>query len=248
MQELRQLRKEIQKIADPKKAKVLQGFFKTDEGEYGAGDVFVGLTVPQSRQLAKKYQDLPLQDIETLLTSKIHEERLIALFLLIKKFETGNEEMKKQIYDFYLANTKYINNWDLVDTSAGYIVGGYLWGHGGDGGETSKEDSPLMKLAKSESIWERRIAMLSTFAFIRKGEPDEVLKIAEILVHDEHDLIQKAVGWMLREIGKRCSEEAEEAFLKKYYQTMPRTMLRYAIERFAKEKREAYLTGSIETT
>lgn len=238
MQEVRQLQKEMRSVADPKKATVLQGFLKTGEGEYGHGDVFLGLTVPQSRQLAKKYADLSLPDIEILLTSKIHEERLIALFLLIKKFQTGNEGMKKQIYDFYLSHAKYINNWDLVDTSAAYIVGEFL---------VDKPKDTLQQLAQSEDIWERRIAMLATFQFIKNGDAQEALKIAEILVYDKHDLIQKAVGWMLREVGKRCSEEDEEVFLKRYYQTMPRTMLRYAIERFPKEKREAYLKGTIKT-
>lgn len=233
---LHDLHTEIQDLRDEEKAQHLQRFFKTAEGEYGYGDVFAGLTVPQSRLLAKKYQDLPLPDIETLLTSKIHEERLIALFLLIKKFQTGNDTSKKQIYDFYLSHTKYINNWDLVDTSAEYIVGEYLM---------DKPKDILYQLAKSDDLWERRIAMLSTFQFIKNGAPEAALKIAEILLHDKHDLIQKAVGWMLREVGKRCSEEAEEAFLKKHHQRMPRTMLRYAIERFPKEKRDAYMTGNM---
>lgn len=214
----------------------LHGFFKTGEGEYGYGDVFVGLTVPQSRQLAKKYQELPLPDIETLLTSTIHEERLIALFLLIKKFQAGDEGVRKQIYDVYLSHTKYINNWDLVDSSAAYIVGEYLM---------DKPKEVLYQLAQSESIWERRIAILATFAFIKNGRYEETLTIAEILLHDEHDLIHKAVGWMLREVGKRCSEAAEEEFVRKHCQTMPRTMLRYAIERFPKAKREVYLVGRV---
>lgn len=230
------LHTEIQHLQDERRVMRLHGFFKTGEGEYGYGDVFVGLTVPQSRQLAKKYQELPLPDIETLLTSTIHEERLIALFLLIKKFQAGDEGVRKQIYDVYLSHTKYINNWDLVDSSAAYIVGEYLM---------DKPKEVLYQLAQSESIWERRIAILATFAFIKNGRYEETLTIAEILLHDEHDLIHKAVGWMLREVGKRCSEAAEEEFVRKHCQTMPRTMLRYAIERFPKAKREVYLVGRV---
>jgi 3-methyladenine DNA glycosylase AlkD len=228
------LREELQKLKSPTKAKVFQGFFKTGEGQYGYGDIFLGITVPQSRKLAIQFKELPFDQIKKLLISKIHEERLIALLILVHNFEKGSEEKRKEIFDFYLSHTQYINNWDLVDVSADKIVGGF-------GGS-----SVLSLLAHSASIWERRIAIIATFQLIKeKKEYEETFKVAEILLQDKHDLIHKAVGWMLREVGKRCSQEAEEMFLKKHYQTMPRTMLRYAIERFPIELREKYLNGKI---
>lgn len=236
---LSQIRQEIQKEGNKKKAVLLGRFFKTGKGEYAEGDVFLGLTVPQSRIIVKKYKDLPLADCVKLLHSKIHEERLIALLILVYQFQKGDEKTRKEIYDLYLANTEYINNWDLVDLSAGQIIGTYFLQH------TASCNVAIISLAKSKDIWERRIAMIATFAFIRKGEYEPTFMIADILLHDTHDLIHKAVGWMLREVGKRVSEREEEKFLKNRYKTMPRTMLRYAIERFEEEKRKKYLIGAI---
>lgn len=230
---LQELHKEIQLLADPDKGLFLQKFFKTGPGEYAEGDVMFGLSVPQSRKLAKKYNELSLSEVKELLCSEIHEERLIALLILIGKYKNGSEIQKKDIFDLYLNSTKYINNWDLVDTSAGSIVGGYL---------ADKDKTILEKLARSDNLWERRIAIIATFHFIIHEKSSEwTFKIAEILVHDSHDLIHKAVGWMLREVGKRVSRKAEETFLKKHYKTMPRTMLRYAIEHFPPELRAFYM-------
>lgn len=228
-----QLHADIKKFADPQKAKFLARFFKTGKGEYGYGDVFVGLTVPQSRKIALHYSTLKLTEIQQLLQSKIHEERLIALLILVGNFQKGDAKTRKEIYDFYLSHTKHINNWDLVDLSADKIVGGYL---------LDKSRAVLKKLAASANLWERRIAVLSTFQFIKeKKEHNDTFVIAQMLLNDKHDLIHKAVGWMLREVGKRISESVEEEFLTKYYKQMPRTMLRYAIERFSESKRRFYL-------
>lgn len=236
MGEIGDIQHAIQQQANPEKALFLKRFFKTEKGEYGEGDVFLGLTVPQSRKIAKAYKDLSLSELKTLLQSKIHEERLIALFILTHQFTHGGEKERKDIYSFYLNNKQYVNNWDLVDSSADKIVGGYL---------ADKPRHILDELARSESIWDRRIAIMATYYFIKVGEAETTLKIAEILRTDKHDLIQKAVGWMLREVGKRVSLEQEEAFLRKYSQQMGRTMLRYAIERFPEEKRKAYLLGKV---
>ncbi len=178
---------------------------------------------------------LSLNENKELLHSKIHEERLTALIILCNQYKKATPDKQKEIYTFYLSNTKVINNWDLVDTSAPYIVGEYL---------LNKDRTILLLLAKSQSIWERRIAMLACFTFIKYGETKDAFRIAEILVNDEHDLIQKAVGWMLRKAGKKCGIAVEEEFLQAHYITMPRTALRYAIERFPEEKRQAYLTGN----
>jgi 3-methyladenine DNA glycosylase AlkD len=226
------LHKQVLSLADPKRAAGLQRFFKTGKGEYAEGDTFVGLTVPAVRLLVKEWSKLPLSDISNLLTSSIHEERLLALLILVKQYAKADEEHKKAICDLYLSHTKWINNWDLVDLSAPKIVGPYLDGKG---------IKVLEKLAHSDLLWDRRIAMLATFDYIYKKRHVESFSIAEILLHDKHDLIHKAVGWMLREVGKRCGEEIEEEFLKKYYKQMPRTMLRYAIERFPEKKRQFYL-------
>jgi len=226
------LRKELESLADKKQATNLQRFFKTGPGEYGEGDVFLGLKVPVQRQVAKKHKELSLADIQQLLSSKIHEHRLIALLILMQKFDTAEENAKKKIFELYLKNTANINNWDLIDLSAPNIIGAYL---------LDKPRDILYKLAKSSSIWEKRIAMLATFEFIAEGETKDALAIAEILVNDKHDLIQKAVGWMLRELGKRVSQDEEEKFLRKYYKTMPRTALRYAIERFDEKKKDFYM-------
>lgn len=236
MDDLHTIRADMRKASHPEKAQFLQRFFKTGKGEYGEGDVFLGLTVPQSRIIAQKYKNITLVDIEKLLASKIHEERLIAIFILVAQFKKGDAKTRRQIFDFYVNHTKFINNWDLVDSSAGYIVGTYL---------LDRPTGILKKLARSEHLWERRIAIIATLAFITQGRYQETFSIAEMLLHDKHDLIHKAVGWMLREVGKRVSRQTEEEFLKKYYQTMPRTMLRYAIEHFPEPRRKKYLTGNI---
>jgi 3-methyladenine DNA glycosylase AlkD len=225
---------EINSYANREKAKVLQRFFKTGKGEYGEGDIFLGITVPESRDIAIQFKDLPLEEVESLLKSKIHEERLIALLLLVHNYEKHHER-RPEIFNFYLKNTKNINNWDLVDLSAPNIVGNYL---------LDKDKKILYKLANSNHLWEKRIAIISTFAFIRNNQFSDSLKISEILLADKHDLIHKAVGWMLRETGKR-DVAVLEAFLKQHYKKMPRTMLRYAIEKFPESMRKRYLDGEI---
>lgn len=232
---LQNLRKDLEEIADPKRAKVLQRFFKTKKGEYGEGDIFWGITVPQVRSIAKKYNDLSSDEIAELLKSKIHEERQVAILLLVHNFQVRDKQNKKAIYNFYLKHTKYINNWDLVDLSADKIVGEYL---------LDKKRDILITLANSKNLWERRIAIMATFQFIKKQRLAEwTFKIAEILLNDKHDLVQKAVGWMLREVGKQIGQNIEEEFLIKHYKQMPRTMLRYAIERFPKRARKIYLSN-----
>jgi 3-methyladenine DNA glycosylase AlkD len=232
---LEEIHGKLRNLGNAEKAKILRGFFKTGPGEYGEGDVFLGIKVPVLRKLAKEYSDLDDQSVLKLLQSAIHEERLLSLLILTRKYCRGTDEEKKKIYGMYLTNTPHINNWDLVDLSAEHIVGHFLM---------KRSRQPLHKLAKSSSLWERRIAILATFHFIKRRQYTETLKIAKILVADEEDLIHKAVGWMLREMGKRDSE-AEEEFLKKHYKKMPRTMLRYAIERFHDQKRKRYLNGEI---
>jgi 3-methyladenine DNA glycosylase AlkD len=231
---LDKLRLDIKKLSNKKRAAVMQRFFKTGEGEYGFGDVFAGLTVPQSRELALKYKDLDFEDIYKLLRSEIHEERLIALLILVHNFQK-QELLQRRIYEFYMKNIKFVNNWDLVDLSSDKIVGGYL---------IDKPKAVLFKLAKSQNVWERRIAMIATFNFIKNGIFDDAIKIAEELIEDQNDLIQKAVGWMLREIGKR-DLKTEDAFLKKHYKSMGRTALRYSIERLPENTRKKYLLGTI---
>ncbi len=230
------LRHELQLLANPEKAEVLRRFFKTGPGQYGEGDVFIGVVVPLSRKIAKRYADLPFEQVVMLLKSKIHEERLIALFILIGQFNKGDEEKKEQIFRLYLKHTAFINNWDLVDLSADKIVGAHLYG---------KPRDLLYRLAQSQNLWERRISIIATFHFIKQGRYEETLAVASLLVRDREDLIHKAVGWMLREVGKRCAEEAEEAFLCEHLAHMPRTMLRYSIERFGPEKRRFYLAKGV---
>ena len=233
MKAVEEIGKNLRAQGNPEKAKLVARYFKTGKGEDGEGDKFLGLTVPQQRAIAKKYRDLPLKDIEKLLHDKIHEYRLTTLFILSDQFKKADEKKQKTYYDFYLANTKYINNWDLIDLSARDIVGGYLI-------NKPKERKILYVLARSKSLWERRIAILATSAFFRKNDFRDTLAIAELLLHDEQDLIHKAVGWMLREVGKR-DQKTLIAYLDKHHKTMPRTMLRYAIERFSKATRRAYL-------
>jgi 3-methyladenine DNA glycosylase AlkD len=228
---LDQIRNDLTALKDLEKAKNLSWFFKTGKGQYGEGDVFWGITVPNQHKIAKKYIDLPLSDLQELLNSKIHEHRLTALLILVLKYKKTDKPSKDEIFRFYLKNTNNINNWDLVDLSAPKIVGDYL---------ANTDRSILFRLAKSSNLWERRISILATFKFIANNDFKDTLSISEILLHDEHDLIHKAVGWALREIGKR-DQETEEKFLKKYYLEMPRTMLRYAIEKFDENKRKNYL-------
>ena len=232
---VQKIKKRLKQLADKGKAEVLQRFFKTGPGEYGEGDVFIGVKVPDLRKVAKDFQDIATEDVIVLLESAIHEERLLALLILVRKYVKGNETAKKRIYRLYLKKTKFINNWDLVDVTAHHIVGDYLM---------DKNKAPLYRLAKSEDLWERRIAILATFYFIKHGKYEETLKIAKILLTDKEDLIHKAVGWMLREIGKR-DMIFEEMFLKQHYKEMPRTMLRYSIEKFPEPKRQKYLKGKI---
>ena len=222
-------------LGDPQRARDLQWFFKTGPGEYGEGDVFVGLRVPEIRKLAKEYQSVPLSTAVRLLHSPIHEARLLALLIMVRAYQQGDALLKEQIYHIYLQNTRFINNWDLVDLSADRIVGAHL-------GALSHD--PLQMLAKSDLIWDRRIAIMATFHFIKKGEFSETLQVARLLLKDKEDLIHKAVGWMLREIGKR-DQKTEETFLKVHYKTMPRTMLRYAIEKFPEDLRQGYLKGTL---
>lgn len=225
----------LEELADKEKAQVLQRFFKTGPGEYGEGDLFLGIKVPELRKLSKEYEGITLKEAKQLLRSSIHEQRLLALLILIRKFSKGDVGARRRIYELYLRNTQYINNWDLVDVSAEHVVGAYLM-------ERNKEQ--LYRLAKSASLWERRISILSTFHYVKHNEFSETLKISKMLLSDEEDLIHKAVGWMLREVGKRHLP-TEEKFLRAHYKIMPRTMLRYAIERFPEPKRQRYLKGKI---
>ncbi len=229
------IQKELARLGDPQKALFSQRFFKTGPGEYAAGDLFRGIRVPILRRLSKEHQSIPLPEAEQLLTSSFHEDRLLALLLLVRLYSGGNEAARSKIYQMYLKNTRFINNWDLVDSSAEHIVGAFLW---------DKERKPLYRLVQSSSLWERRIAVMATFHFIKRGEFRETLKVARALLSDSEDLIHKAVGWMLREIGKRDLEE-EEDFLKANHRRMPRVMLRYSIERFPAGKRAQYLKGEI---
>jgi len=229
----KEISKRLQKMGNKEDARFLQGFFKTGVGQYGEGDIFLGIRVPAIRKLAKEYNDQPLKEILSLLKSPYHEVRLFALISFVNTFAQGDETIQKKIYDLYLANTNYINNWDLVDLSAPNIVGAFLM-------ERSRK--PLYQLAKSKTLWERRIAVLATFYFIKNNQFEDSLKIAAMLLRDKEDLIHKAVGWMLREVGKRDIDCAE-SFLQKHCQVMPRTMLRYAIERFTPAKRRKYMNG-----
>jgi len=231
MSSLKDILNEFQNLKNPEKAQILSRFFKTGKGQYGEGDIFLGIKVPEQRKLAKKYSGLSIKDIEALLKSGIHEQRLTALLILIIKYKKDDSSEKQKIFDFYLKNTKFINNWDLVDLSAPNIVGHFLF---------DKDKFILIKLSKSSDLWKKRIAMVSTYFFIKNNQFDITLAVAENLLNDKHDLIHKAVGWMLRETGKR-SLLTEEKFLKKYYKNMPRTALRYAIEKFPEHKRKFYL-------
>jgi 3-methyladenine DNA glycosylase AlkD len=235
---LRELKEQLRAHASPQKARVLAGFFKTGPGQYGEGDVFLGVTVPHIRALVKKFHTLSLQEISELLNSEFHEERLCGLLLLVYRFERGDSKERRSIYRLYRAFMRRVNNWDLVDLSAPNIIGEYLL-------QTKDSGAVLVMLAKSKNLWYRRIAILATFAFIKRGNSVPTLNIARILLNDSEDLIHKAVGWMLREVGKRVGQDVEEEFLRKTYRRMPRTMLRYAIERFPRRLARAYMDGKI---
>ena len=228
---LTQIKRDLAQLKNPDRAKNLTWFFKTGKGQYGEGDIFLGIPVPEQRKVAKKHTVLSLNDLQELLKSKIHEHRFTALLILISNYQKAGESVKEEIFHFILKNTENINNWDLVDLSAPRIIGDYL---------LNRKRSILYKLAKSKNLWERRISILSTFKFIDNNDFKDALNISELLLHDEHDLIHKAVGWALREIGKR-DQNLEERFLNKHYLYMPRTMLRYAIEKFDERKRKIYL-------
>ena len=224
------IKNEMRKLANKKIAEHSQRFFKTGKGQYGEGDIFLGIRVPVLRKIAKKFRRISLAEVSKLLESKFHEERLLSILMLVNLFKSGDEDDQELIYELYLDKTRFINNWDIVDISAGNIVGAFLF---------EKDKAPLFRLVFSENLWERRIAIVATFYFIKNDEFDDTLKIAEILFTDKEDLIHKAVGWMLREVGKRVIE-IEEEFLEEHYLKMPRTMLRYAIERFPETRRKMY--------
>ncbi|MGH7718741.1 MAG: DNA alkylation repair protein [Gemmatimonadaceae bacterium] len=232
---LEQVRRRLKALADPDTAAHLQRFFKTGPGEYGDVDRFLGIRVPVLRALARECASLPLAEVRKLLRSEVHEERLLALLVLVRAYAGADVETRNRIYTLYLESTRFINNWDLVDLSAEYIVGPHL---------SHRSRRPLETLARSPLLWERRIAMLATFHYIKQRDFETPLRIAELLLRDPHDLIHKAVGWMLREIGKR-DERVEEEFLRAHCRDMPRTMLRYAIERFPEPKRRRYLDGTV---
>jgi 3-methyladenine DNA glycosylase AlkD len=224
---------ELAAAADPARARSSAWFFKTGKGQYGEGDQFLGITVPVQRKIAHRYKDLSNKALKKLLASKIHEHRFVALEILVAQFEAGPRAKKSAIYRFYLGSSAGVNNWDLVDTSAPYIVGEYL---------LTRSRAILRKLAKSSNLWERRIAIVATFAFIRAGQTADTFAIAKMLLADEHDLIHKAVGWALREAGKRAPADLRN-FLEDNYKSLPRTALRYAIERFTAAERERFLAG-----
>ena len=231
----RAIRARLRSHAVPANVPIYQRFFKTGPGEYGEGDTFIGVKVPNIRSVCGECRGISFDVVLDLLHSKIHEERLLALLMLVDAFQRGDEATRRRVYDIYLANTAFINNWDLVDASAGQIVGEWLH---------SRSRAPLLRLAKSRSLWERRIAVVATYYFIKRGEFDDTFRIADLLLKDNHDLIHKAVGWMLREVGKQDGA-ALRAFLASRYETMPRTMLRYAIEKFGDPERKRYLRGQV---
>jgi 3-methyladenine DNA glycosylase AlkD len=230
-----EIRTSLRLLANPDIAQHSQRFFKTGSGEYGEGDRFLGIRVPVIRAQVKKYSFATLEDAKPLLTSQFHEERLFALLLLVALYSKGDESRRKAVYECYLTHTDFVNNWDLVDSSAHHIVGAHLM---------NRDRSVLYQLSASNSLWVRRIAIMSTFYFIKKGQFDDALNLSEKLLNDKEDLIHKAVGWMLREIGKR-EISVGKAFLEKFAPNMPRTMLRYAIEKFPESERQRYLKGKL---
>ncbi|MBF0484164.1 MAG: DNA alkylation repair protein [Candidatus Omnitrophica bacterium] len=228
---LTKLKKRLRDFASKEDAKFLQRFFKTGPGQYGEGDVFIGVRVPDNRKVAKEFKDLSMSDLNILIKSPIHEERLLALIIITFQFAKADDKNQKLLFDLYLSNTKSINNWDLVDLSAPNVVGAYL---------LNRDRSILFKMAKSKLLWDRRIAVVATHYFIRNNSFDHTLKISEMLLEDNEDLMHKAAGWMLREVGKR-DVEVLRGFLNKHHKIMPRTMLRYAIEKFEEKERKSYL-------
>ncbi|RHX80841.1 DNA alkylation repair protein [Leptospira yasudae] len=227
------VQKALQKLSDPIKADFLTRFFKTGPGEYAEGDVFLGIVVPDQRKIAKAHKDLPLEEIELLLRSPIHEERLTSLFILCNRFAKANETERKALHAFYLKHLKHVDNWDLVDLSSRVLIGEFL---------LDKDRKILYKLSESSNLWERRISILSTYAFIRNGDFKDTLKISKLLLNDSEDLIHKGVGWMLREVGNR-DLKTETDFLDKYAEQMPRTMLRYAIEKLPEALKRKYMNS-----
>jgi hypothetical protein len=227
------VRLRLREMGDPGRAGRHAVFFRTEKGGYGEGDRFLGVQVPVIRALVREYRGLSVEECSTLLQSPWHEERLFALLMMVDSFNRGGDTLKEEIYCLYIFSTAFVNNWDLVDASAPHLAGAWL---------KDRDRSPLYALARSESLWERRIAIVATQYFIRRGDFADTLRIGEMLLHDSHDLIHKAVGWMLREVGDR-DLPAEEAFLREHCRSMPRTMLRYAIEKFPEEKRQAWLKG-----
>jgi 3-methyladenine DNA glycosylase AlkD len=228
------LRDDLARHADTRKAAVLRRFFKTGPGEYAEGDRFRGIPVPVLRAIAKRHGDVPLSILQKLISSPWHEERLLALLIVVMRYPSSSPAERRALYRFYVRNLRTINNWDLIDLTAPRIVGAYL---------QNTDKKPLYRWARSKNLWKRRVAILATFHDLRNGDFAGTLKIAEVLLHDPEDLMQKAVGWMLREVGKR-DEAALAAFLRDHYRTMPRTMLRAAIERFPEPRRQAYLKGT----
>lgn len=226
-----ELKKDLRALVTPGKARALARFFKTGKGEYGEGDIFIGVMVPEIRKVANKYKDISLVELQKVISSPIHEERVCAALICTYR------ELNREVVDFYLSNIRFLNNWDIIDLTCHKILGKWMIDH-------PEKRKILYKFARSNSLWERRISAISTFAFLRQNDYKDMLAIAEILLHDEHDLIHKAVGWMLREIGKR-DQALEERFLLKHYKKMPRTMLRYAIERFEEGRRKMYLHGDL---
>lgn len=234
---------ELREKSSAERKRMNEYFFKTGKGQYGEGDIFLGVSVPDTRAVAKKYfQKIDIKHLQKILQSKIHEERLLALEMLIMKYESvknlSQKEIKKQKREylrFYLRNLKYVNNWDLVDTSASYIVGDYLYNY------ENKKISLLIKLAKSKNLWQKRVGIVATYYFIRQKSYKEILEIAEIVKNDKHDLLQKALGWMLREVYKNVNEEVVRKFLYENIKTLPRTTLRYAIEKMEESERKFWL-------
>ena len=229
-----EFQREIRRLANPEIAEHSQRFFKTGPGEYGEGDRFLGVRMPAIRKTVARFSEMDIDAIRRILTSEWHEERIGAVLLLVRRFERGTPQQQAEVYRVYLKDRRFVNNWDLVDASAHRIVGPYL---------ESRSRAPLARLAKSKSQWDRRIAILATFHFIRQHDFDDILALAERMLDDPEDLIHKATGWMLREVANRNRDVAEQ-FLAYYYQQMPRTMLRYAIERFPDQRRKAYLHGT----